>query len=177
MSSAKSYDPTALGPKEEQDPTGTLRDDEGNLLPTFDQKYADQFTGLLYIGALSDEFEWLGHRFVIRTLRDGEKLAVAQIIKPYQETMGSDLAYANAMVGMCVVSVDGEELPIPIGETRRVNEWGHLRFEYVRDNWFSFTTNEIFNRYLALEDLAARVVDAMGKVSAPEESTPGSNDI
>jgi hypothetical protein len=175
MSSAKSYDPTALGGAPE-DPS-VLRDEEGNVLPTFDQKHAEPFKGLLYLGALTDEFEWVGHRFVVRTLRDGEKLAVAQVIKPYQETMGLDRAYADATVGMAVVSVDGEELPIPIGETRRINEWAHLRFEYVRDNWFSTTVDEVFNRCVALDVLAQKVVDAMGKASAPVASTPGSNVI
>jgi hypothetical protein len=173
---AKAYDPTALGPQEEDIP-GTLRDDEGNLLPTFDPKYADGFTGLLYVGALTDEFDWLGHRFVIRTLKDGELLAVSQIIKPYQETMGADRAYADAIVAMCIISVDGEELPIPIGETKRANEWGHLRFAYVRDNWFTYTVDEVYNRYLQINSLAMKVVDALGKASAPEASIPSSNAI
>jgi hypothetical protein len=176
-SGATSYDPTALGPQEEQDTPGTLRDDDGNLLPSFDPKYADPFTGLLYLGALADEFSWLGHDFKIRTLRDGELLAISQIIKPYQDTMGLDRAYANAVVGMCLMSLDGEELPIPIGETKRINEWGHLRFEYIRDNWYSSTVDQVFNRYLQLDDLVKKVVEAMGKASAPEAQIPSSNGI
>jgi hypothetical protein len=171
-----SYDPTTLGAQSEDEP-GTLRDDQGNVLPTFDPKHAESFTGLLYLGALSDTFDWLGHTFSIRTLRDGEKLAVATIIKPYVETMGADRAYADAMVGMCVTGVDGDDLPVPIGETRRAHEWGYQRFEYVKDNWFSYTTDVVFNRYLMLEDLARQVLDAMGKASAPEDSNPSSNGI
>lgn len=176
MSSAKSYDPTALAPQPEDDPS-VLRDEEGNVLPSFDPRYAEPLKGLLFLGALSDEFEWVGHRFVIRTLRDGEKLAVAQVIKPYQDTMGIDRAYAVAMAAMAIVSVDGEELPIPIGETRRINEWAFQRFEYVQENWFSTTIDEVYNRYLTLEMLVQRVVDAMGKASGPGASTPGSNAI
>lgn len=173
---AKSYDPTTLGQPQDDAPD-TLRDEEGNVLPTFDPKYADPFTGLLYLGALSDNFEWLGHTFDIRTLRDGEKLAVASIIKPYVETMGADRAYACAMVGMCITGVDGDDLPIPIGETKRAHEWGHQRFQYVKDNWFSPTIDVVFNRYLLLEDLAMRVLVAMGKASAPEDSNPSSSAI
>jgi hypothetical protein len=176
MSSAKPYDPMKLG-KQDEDAPGTLRDDEGNVLPVFDQKYAEPFTGLLYLGALTDEFDWLGHRFVIRTLRDGEKLAVAQVIKPYQETMGIDRAYAAATAAIGVVSVDDDDLPIPIGETRRINEWAYQRFQYVIDNWFSPTIDVVYNRIVELDDLARRVVDAMGKASAPEASTPSSNAI
>lgn len=172
----KPYDPTKLGPKAEDLPDG-LRDEDGNLLPTFDPKYAEDFTGLLYLGALSEEFTWLGHRFVIRTLRDGEVLAVAMIIKPYMETLGIDRAYAMAIAALCTISVDGQELPVPYGEGKRIEEWGHQRFEHVRDNWFPYTTTEVYNRYLLLEDTARKVVEALGKASAPEASTPSSNAI
>lgn len=176
MSGAKPYDPTALAPKAEEDPS-VLRDEEGNVLPNFDPRYQEPLKGLLFLGALSDEYEWLGHRFVIRTLRDGEKLAITQVVKPFQDTLGVDRAYAMATVAMAVISVDGEELPIPIGETRRINEWAHQRFEYVRDNWFGPTIDEAYNRVLELEALVYRVVNALGKASAPEASTPGSNAI
>lgn len=173
---AKSYDPTTLGQPDADDPS-TLRDEQGNVLPTFDPKHAEPFKGLLYLGALSDHFEWLGHEFDIRTLRDGEKLAVASIIKPYIETMGADRAYACAMVAMAITGVDGDDLPIPIGETRKAHEWGLQRFQYVKDNWFSPTVDVVFNRYLVLEDLAMQVLVAMGKASAPEDSNPSSSTI
>lgn len=173
---AKSYDPTTLG-QAPQDEPGTLRDDEGNVLPTFDSKHEQAFTGLLYLGALTDDFTWLGHDFSIRTLRDGEKLAVARIIKPYADTMGIERAYACATAAMAVTSVDGEDLPIPIGEPRKAQEWGLQRFEYVANNWFSYTTDVVFERYVALDDLARQVVEAMGKALAPEVSNPSSNDI
>lgn len=173
---ARSYDPTVLGQPVQDDP-GTLRDEDGNLLPSFDTKYVEPFKGLAYIGALSDTFSWLGHTFSIRTLRDGEKLAVASIIKPYVETMGADRAYADAMVAMCITEVDGSDLPIPIGESRKAHEWGLQRFLYVKDTWFSTTVDVVFNRYLVLEDLARQVVAAMEKASALMDSTPSSSDI
>jgi len=173
---AKSYDPTTLGQQSDDTPD-TLRDEQGNVLPTFDMKHAEPFVGLLYLGALSDTFDWLGHTFTIRTLRDGEKLAVAKIIKAHTETMGAERAYACGMIAMAIMDVDGEDLPIPIGETRKAFEWGQKRFDYVADNWYHSTIDVVFNRWLALEDLADRVVEAMGKASAPEVSTPSSSDI
>lgn len=173
---AKAYDPTALVPEPEDEP-GTLRDEEGNLLPSFDQKYADPFKGLAYIGALSKSFTWLQHTFTVRTLRDGEKLAIARIIKPYQETIGADRAYAAAIAAMCILDVDGEDLPVPIGETRKAEQWGQQRFDYVKDNWHGTTIDQVFNEYVALEDLAFRVIEALGKASAPEDLNPSSSDI
>jgi hypothetical protein len=176
---AAAYDPTEMGKGEapDQPEIPALVDEDGNELPTFDPKYAEDFVGLLYLGALTDSFTWLGHHFIIRTLRDGEILAVAQIIKPYMDTMGVDRAYAMAIAAISIVSVDGQELPIPIGESKRINEWGHQRFEYVRDNWFPYTTTQVYNRYLMLDDLVRQVVEALGKASAPEDSTPSSNAI
>lgn len=173
---AKSYDPTTLG-QSEDDESGTLRDEEGNVLPSFDPKYLEPFTGLVYLGALSDSFEWLGHSFDIRTLRDGEKLAIARIIKPYVDTMGADRAYAAAVAAMCITGVDNTDLPIPIGETRKIHEWGLQRFTYVVDNWFSPTIDVVYNRYLILNALADQVVEALGKASAPEDSNLLSNGI
>lgn len=175
METAKSYDPTKLGVQEE-DPN-VLRDGDGNVLPSFDPKYHEDFQGLLYIGALQDEFEWLGHRFVIRTLKDGEILAIGQIMKPYQDTIGQERAYANAIAALAVVTIDDKELPIPIGETGRVNEWAQLRFNYVRDHWFSPTVDEVYNQFVVLRDKATQVVDALGKASAPVDSTAMSSDI
>lgn len=171
----RSFDPTTLGSKEE-DPN-VIKDELGNVLPSFDRKYEDDFTGLLYIGALQSDFEWLGHRITIRTLRDGELLAIGQIIKPYQDTVGGERAYANAIAALAVLDIDGNDLPIPIGETSRVLEWAKLRFDYVRDHWYSSTVDEIYNRYIILADKANRVVEALGKASAPVESTPMSSDI
>lgn len=172
---ARAYDPTTLAGEPEE--PGTLRDEEGNILPSFDARYAEPFLGLLYVGALADEFTWLGHNFVIRTLRDGEKLAVAMVIKEYADTMAADRAYAAALVAICTMSVDGNDLPIPIGEMRRAYEWCKQRFDYVIENWYSSTIDMVYNRYTALEFLAARVIDALGKASAPEDSNPSSSAI
>ena len=173
---AKPYDPTKLG-KSETEVESALTDEHGNTLPTFDEKYKQDFEGLLYIGALIDEFDWLGHHFVIRTLKDGELLAIGQIIKPYLDGPGGERAFAMATAAMCIESVDGEELPIPIGESRRVNEWAHQRFEYVRDNWFPTTTDAVYSHYVALNNKVRQVVEAMGKASAPEAQTLTSSAI
>lgn len=173
---AKAFDPTVLN-KEPEDEPGTLRDEEGNLLPSFDPKYAEGFQGLLYIGALSKDFTWLQHEFTIRTLRDGEKLAIAKIIKPYMDTIGADRAYASAVAAMCILGVDGDDLPTPIGETRKAEQWGQERFRYVVDNWHGTTIDQVYNEYVGLEDLAFKVITAMGKASAPEDSNLSSSDI
>jgi hypothetical protein len=145
----------------------TLKAEDGTDLPSFDQRLAEPFKGLNYLGSLTDRFSWLGHEFVIRTLGIDEQLAIAQVIKQYTEGGGEQLAYATATVALSIVTVDGEELPTPIGEDGKLAEWAHRRFAYVKTNWYQYTIQEVFQRYLALEDTAVQVVAAMGKAFGP----------
>ncbi|MEU6362280.1 hypothetical protein [Streptomyces albidoflavus] len=169
------YDPADRPGRKATAPEGpTLTAEDGTELPGFDPRHREAFSGLLYLGSLTEAFSWLGHEFVIRTLGVDEQLAVAQVTKQYEGTGGGEqLAYAAAIVAMAVVSVDGEELPTPIGEDGMLAEWAHKRFAYVKSNWYSYTISEVFQRYLLLEDKAAQVVTAMGKAFGPDASTPG----
>jgi hypothetical protein len=144
----------------------TLQAEDGTELPTFDERYTEAFDGLAFLGSLTERFSWLGHEFVIRTLGVDEQLAVAQVTAKYKDG-GEQLAYITAVVALCVVTVDGEELPSPIGEDQQLAEWAHRRFAYVKANWFQPTINEVFQRYLQLEDTVAQVIEAMGKAFAP----------
>lgn len=171
------YDPAEVRPDldavEPEQPSG-LRDEDGNPLPGFDPRYVDDFEGLLYIGALTKEFSWLGHRFVIRTLTQGELLLVPQLTKEWVGTIGDAKAYTTAMVALATVSVDGAELPIPIGDGQGEYAWAFQRFNYVRNHWFQFTIDRAYSEYLTLESRAQQVIEAMEKASGPVGSTSGS---
>ncbi len=144
----------------------TLTAEDGTELPAFDQRYSEAFQGLNYVGSLTKRFSWLGHEFVIRTLGVDEQLAVAQVAGRYKDG-GEQLAYLTAVVSMAVVTVDGEELPAPIGEDGQLAEWAHRRFSYVKANWYQPTVNYVWSEYLQLEDKVAQVIEAMGKAFGP----------
>ena len=179
-----SYDPEQYRPKVEtgddddnkrQAPDG-LYDAEGNPLPSFDQRYAEDFTGLLYLGAMTRSFEWLGHHFVIRTLSMDELLAVGQIMKPWMGTVAEPKAYTVAMVALSVVTVDGkDELPIPVSDGKGEYAWAYQRFNYVKAHWHSPTIDRVYSEYRALETKVDAVIEAMEKASGPVGSTGGSN--
>jgi hypothetical protein len=162
------YDPAARPGRKAATPEAakTLTAEDGTELPGFDERFSEDFQGLAYIGSLTKSFSWLGHEFVIRTLGVDEQLAVAQVAAKYRDG-GEQLAYTTAVVAMAVVSVDGEELPAPIGEDQKLAEWAHRRFSYVKANWFQPTINYVWQEYLQLEDKVAQVVEAMGKVFGP----------
>lgn len=146
---------------------------ESQALPEFDPRARDDFEGLLYLGALTNDFPWMGHIFVIKTLSVDELLEVALLVKEWQGSMGEMKAYATLMVAACTVSVDGRPLPQPIssqpGDTVVRN-----RFEVVR-RWYPTTVDVIYEQYLLLEARVMEVLEAMGKVNGSSRmaSTPG----
>lgn len=164
-------------PNVKQDEANPLFDAEGNSLPTFDMRHAEAFNGLTFLGALTSRFSWVGHDFVIRTLTQDEVLVAPLLMKPWQGTIGEPKAYSTAMAALCIVSVDGQELPIPIADRPGAGgldlAWAQLRFDYVRKNWFQFAVDKVYNEYLDLEGMVVEVINAMGEAYGPTESTPG----
>ncbi len=172
------YDPTEYRPRDDkgdrQQPD-TLYGEDGKPLPRFDQRHAQDFEGLMFLGALTNTFNWLGHSFVIKTLTGDEILGVAQIIKPWMGTVGESRAYSIAMASVAIVSVDGQELPIPVSSEGGEYAWIYQRFNYVKAHWHAPTIDKVYSEFRALEDKSDEVMTAMEKASGPAASTGGSN--
>lgn len=171
------YDPAAVQPTSSPAPSsdpGTVGGTSGadsqeagaqeDPLPEFDPRFREEFEGLLYIGALTETFTWLGHQFQIRTLTTGEVLEVALAAKPYEGTEGADKSYQAAVVAACVMSIDGKPMPAPItkdpGDTPFLN-----RFRYVLEHWYPTVLDAVYERYYRLEITVREVIDAMGNRS------------
>ena len=130
----------------------------------FDQRVREPFEGLLFLGRLTKTFSWLGHTFEIKTLNTDEVLDVAIVTKSWEGTLGHTKAYQAAVVGACVLSVDGRPLPIPI--TNDPLDTGvRTRFDYVRRSWFPPVLDYVYEQFLLLESDVQRALEAMGKAS------------
>jgi len=110
------YDPTEVVATFPEAPSGTA-DDTENEVPPFDERYKEDFEGLMFLGALTASFSYIGHKFIIRTLTSFEYLAAARVTKSFEDTIGANRAQATVVAALCIVSVDGKQLPIPIEET------------------------------------------------------------
>ena len=177
------YDGGVISPIHESHPETQIEmsgptepeDDSKTPLPEFDPKVRNDFEGLLYVGRLTDVFDWLGHRFQIRTLTVGEICEVGLLHRQYVGTLADVKAYQAAIVAACVMSVDDRPMPMPI--TNEVTDTGLLnRFNYVMRSWFPPTLDAVYERYLLLEERVEAVVKAMGKAPGWTESTLTSND-
>jgi hypothetical protein len=133
-------------------------------------------TGLLELGRLTAWFDWCGHRICIKTLTTDEELLVAQLIQSFEGSMGGMKAYATATAGLAVESIDGQAMPVPLGEhPGQPHAWSLQRFNYAR-RWFPPTVDAIMDAYLQLEVRQREVMAQLGKASGPGASaTPGSS--
>src|SRR5882672_2867157 len=53
----------------------------------FSEQISQDVEGLLYLGYLTTDVQVYGHHFTLKTLTRGERLAVAQVTKEYQDTL------------------------------------------------------------------------------------------
>jgi hypothetical protein len=156
--------PSEIPQTEEALPDDEHGEAEAQPLPQFDEKIRDPFSGLLYIGALKDTFDWGGHSFTIRTLKSGELADVALAIKKYADSDGALKAYQGAIAAAALLDIDGQGFPLPV-PIRTDEADFERRFDYVMRNWFPPTLDAIYERYIELEITVRKVVEAMGNRS------------
>lgn len=131
-------------------------------IPEFDPQHRKPFIGLLYLGALTEQFTLFGHEFVMSTPSQAEFLQIGMVTEPYLTTVTSDMAYATARVAAYLVSVDGTKLPEPISDNPK--DIALLqRFNWVTANIRRPVINKLFDKALELEDKVDKALAAMGK--------------
>lgn len=129
------------------------RDKQGGVLniapaDTFGPGVSADVEGLLFLGYLTDHFELWGHSFTIRTLRRGERLAIAQIVQDWENTLGYADAFQTAYVAACMMEVDNRPLAMPLepGEEKRPLTWIRRNFEIV-NRWFDPVIEQVYEKY------------------------------
>lgn len=144
--------------------TDTAQEPVEDSLPSFDPKHRLDFEGLLYLGHLTDEFIWMGHRFTIRTITTNEYLEIALLHRRFAGTIGDVRAYTTAVVAACLVLADGQDIPLPLERTTRDVSLEY-RFRYISEHWYPWIIDAIYERFQQLEGRVEQVMEAMGKAS------------
>lgn len=165
------YDPALY---HHQDDDQAPETEQAPSSPVFDERYKEPFSGLLYLGALTKQFEWLGHRLVVRTLTTDDELAIAQVTQQWDGTNAAERAYIAAVAAMSLVSVDGKEPPTPVGASSSPYGWAYARFNWVKANLYRPTIDKVFSEYLTLESVAEEVVTQLEKSSGSSRTSPDS---
>ena len=126
----------------------------------FGEQISQDVEGLLFLGALTKSVEIGTHTIVLRTLRAGEELTCAQIIKEYDGTLAAPRAFTMARVAASIVSVDGLPLATALGPAETATAV-RQRFEYVKENWYWPIIEELF---FHVSDLTVKQAEALDEV-------------
>lgn len=156
-----------VGDDEQPDEQPDTDDDDENdwrTPRTFDERYKQSFTGLLYVGYLTDEFWVWGHRFEIKTPTQAERIQVGQVHKPFADTLTSEIAWQAAVVAAYLDKVDDQELPKPVTLDPKESALQD-RYRWVTENLKQAVINQVFNKCLLLDAEVDRTLAAMGEAS------------
>lgn len=143
-----------LAPPSDQAPFGYSFDEgvlNANPAEEFPAQANQDVDGLLFLGYLTDAFDVYGHKFVIRTLRRGEKLAVGKIVQEYTETVGLGDAISAATIAASILLVDSRPLSLPLSdeESSTPDLWIRRNFAIV-SKWYDPIIDSIYDKYLNL---------------------------
>ena len=129
--------------------------------------WQEDFVGLLSLGAIRAWFDWCNHRISIKTLSTSEELLVAYLMKEFEGSMGGMKSYATATAALAVEAIDGQPMPVPLGEhPGQPYKWALERFNYAQ-RWYPPTIDAILNAYLELERRQRTVLAGLGKALGP----------
>lgn len=138
-----------------------------NPFAIFSEKVKEPVEGLTYLGHLEESVEFCGHTFVLKTLRPSEKAAVAMAVKDWRETLTEADTWGNALVGMSLVSVDGDDSFCPPAGPDP-NSFARARLNYVTGpkGWHQPTLTFLLESMLSLEVKAAEAMSELQDLSS-----------
>jgi hypothetical protein len=128
----------------------------------FDPRHREKFRGLLYVGALTTDFEFWGHRFRIATPTQTERIQIGLVTRDYMDTISTEIAITTAFVSAFLVAVDDQPLPQPVVNNPKETAL-HERFRWVSENMRKPVIDAVYSRCLELEQEVDEVLGAMGK--------------
>lgn len=125
--------------------------DDGQLLVNaekndeFDERIRTDVEGLLFLGRLTHDCEIYGHSFTLRTLTRGERLAVAQFVREYEDSLGLADALQTSYLALAVMLLDGRPLSIAL-EDERPDVRLRRNFEIVQ-KWYDPVIEAVYAEY------------------------------
>lgn len=133
----------------------------------FDEKHREDFTGLLYLGKLEEECTVAGHRFLLATPSQDDRLEMGPLHKPWVNTITGEMAWRTIFVAAYLRKIDSEDAPQPLSPA---NTGLRTRFDWVQRSIASDVVIEKLFEHCLLVDARVRELieelDGLGESSA-----------
>lgn len=133
----------------------------------FDEKYREDFTGLLYLGKLEDECTVAGHRFLLATPTQDDRLEMGPLHKPWVNTITGEMAWRTIFVAAYLRRIDEEVAPEPLNSSITGLR---TRFDWVRRSIVSdIIIEKLFEQCMIIDARVRELIeelDGLGESSA-----------
>lgn len=130
----------------------------------FDPRIQTAVDGLIYLGEVSQDFEFCGHTFGMRTLRPNEEIAASAVVHQFKGTLKEPEAWMAAQVGLALTHIDNDEAFCPQAGPD-MTSFAKARFNYVTSNWYWPTIDFLFQGYGKLLDRQVKAIRAVQDLS------------
>lgn len=135
-----------------------------NPFEQFEDGVRADVDSLIHLGELSEDIEFCGHTFGLRTLRVDEEIAAAKAIDSFRDTLKEPQAWAAVQVGLALTHLDGDTDFCPSVGVDKVS-FARARFQYVTSQWYWPTIDYLHSEYLALLEKQAIAIRAVQDLS------------
>jgi hypothetical protein len=146
-----SFVPLVTIPEDEPQEVGSPRDQIDTEL---DPRHREDFVGLLYLGKVDHEVTVAGHRFLLATPGQRDRLEMGPLHKGYVNTITGERAWMAVTVAAYLRRIDNEDAPEPL---TRAKSPLVTRYEWVLNSIHSEVVIE--KLYGKCMELDARVRD------------------
>lgn len=133
----------------------------GDELSSFDKRFRDPFTGLLFLGHLEETVAILGHKFRLVTPSQNERLETGILHKKYLNTISSEIGWAAITVAAYLHQVDGSDLPQPIGPA---STGLTDRFSWVIENLKGPVISRVYEQCLLLDSKVNQAITELERL-------------
>lgn len=141
---------------EAPEPDTVLIDDDGL---SFDDRHREDFIGLLYVGQLEKEVRVAGHRFLLRTPGQRDRLEMGPVHKPWLNTLTAERAWMAVTVAAYVQRIDSEDAPEPLNKNVSLLR---ARLEWIQATIESeHVIERIYNECLLLDARVRELIDEL----------------
>lgn len=105
---------------------------------------------LARIGYLTDEFDYCGVHFAIRTIYPIEELAAAAAIKEFTDTLKAPEAWGNAQIALALEAIDYDDKFCERTGNMRPEQFARARFNYITSKFHQPVLDHLYSKYLVL---------------------------
>lgn len=128
----------------------------------FDERHREDFVGLLHLGKLEMECRVAGHRFLLRTPSQPDRLAMGPLHKEWLNTLTAERAWMLVTVAAYTRRIDTEVAPEPLNQNITALR---TRFDWIMASIYNEQIVErVYSHCMLLDARTRELIDQLDEL-------------